>query len=392
MDLPTVADQICPNKYGRSTSYVRTNNKLIGLVFVLALSSVNIFKSLSFSQSQNHDLSTNIASAPSTSAKDQAREVEDKESSANPEQLIQDTSAKQPIAWLMTFPNSGTSYTSRLIATVTGTHTATNYGTELITQDRKKWKEGVLVDWVGDSLNRTVNSPTRGYTLTKTHCGGYCFDCLAKRMNPSAFTKACATGEQAIQNAESGKFQLVKSYTDIEKVGRAVHIIRDPFDNIVARFHCHLKKNGPSSLEKYPNKYPNTRDGFRKYCHDMGRRWRVKEEKSAAYNDLFEWIKDVPCHSDFFRYIQWHNLAFATIAELDIPSMTMNYENYSSDFNSTKNDLLQFLRQDEVNHPPSFITGKTYRHYYTKREIYAISLMFDKLAHPETRKMTQHYF
>ena len=102
-------------------SYVRTNNKLIGLVFVLALSSVNIFKSLSlsFGQSQNHDLSTNIASVPSTSAKDQAREVEDKESSANPEQLNQDTSAKQPIAWLMTFPNSGTSYTSRLVATVT---------------------------------------------------------------------------------------------------------------------------------------------------------------------------------------------------------------------------------------------------------------------------------
>ncbi len=59
-----------------------------------------------------------VASAPQFSpskGKDMIMKVVDDET-ANREQKIQDTSAQQPIAWLMTFPNSGTSYTSRLVA------------------------------------------------------------------------------------------------------------------------------------------------------------------------------------------------------------------------------------------------------------------------------------
>ena len=337
---------------------------------------------------------------------------------ANQEQIIQDTSAQQPIAWLMTFPNSGTTYTSFLVATVTGTNTATNYGTELQAQGVKSHGKillnhasaSVLTDtdshipvWneynrVGDSFQRTIiNPPTKGYILTKTHCGGYCFECFVKSQientkDPRAFTKACATGQHVIQNSNIGKLQAVEAHTDIEKVGRAVHIIRDPFDNVVARFHFHVKTLKGKNKSETLARYPSTRDGFRKFCHDLGRNWTTKEEESMIYNDLFDWIKDVPCHSDFFRYIQWHNLAFATSAEMGIPSMKLHYESYSSDFNKTKDELLQFLYQDEVNPPPSFITGKTYRQYYTKGEIYAVSIMFDKLAHPETKRFTRHYF
>jgi len=103
-------------------------------------------------------------------------------------------------------------------------------------------------------------------------------------------------------------------------------------------------------------------------------------------------IKDVPCHSDFFRYIQWHNLAFATTADLGIPSKIILYEDYANNFNKTKDELLQFLQQDEVYDYPSFVAGKTYRHYYTEEEIDAVSIMFSKLGHQETRNKTQHYF
>ena len=305
---------------------------------------------------------------------------------ANQEQIIQDTSAQQPIAWLMTFPNSGTTYTLYLVATVTGMNTATNYGHDPEAQGVKSHaiilnhaSDSVLTDtadghipvwsgynWVGDPLKRTMNPPTKGYILTKTHCGGYCFECFVKSQiehtrDPRAFTKACATG-QLVQNSTIGKLQTVEAHTNnITKIGRAVHIIRDPFDNVVSRFQYHLKKLEAKNESETLARYPSTRDGFRKFCHDLGRKWTVKEEEeSLIYSDLFEWIKDVPCHSDFFRYIQWHNLAFATTAELGIPSMVLHYENYSSDFNKTKEELLRFLYQDEVNPPPSFIAGKTF--------------------------------
>ena len=362
-----------------------------------------------------------VASAPQFSpskGKDMIMKVVDDET-ANREQKIQDTSAQQPIAWLMTFPNSGTTYTLHLVATVTGMNTATNYGQEPDAQSVKSHaiilnhaSDSVLTDtdtdghipvWsgynlVGDPLKRTMNPPTKGYILTKTHCGGYCFECFVKSQiehtrDPRAFTRACATG-QLVQNSTIGKLQAVKAHTqNIKKIGRAVHIIRDPFDNVVSRFQYHLKKLQANNESETLARYPSTRDGFRKFCHDLGRKWTAKEEEeSLIYSDLFEWIKDVPCHSDFFRYIQWHNLAFATSAELGIPSMKLHYESYSSDFNKTKDELLQFLYQDEVNPPPSFIPGKTYRQYYTKGEIYAVSIMFDKLAHPETKRFTRHYF
>ena len=46
-----------------------------------------------------------------------------------------DNNEDQRIAWLMSFPNSGTSYTSYLIRTVTLTNTASNYGHESVTED-----------------------------------------------------------------------------------------------------------------------------------------------------------------------------------------------------------------------------------------------------------------
>ena len=70
--------------------------------------------------------SNDVASAPQFSpskGKDMIMKVDDETTANQQEQKIQDTSAQQPIAWLMTFPNSGTTYTLYLVATVTGMNT-----------------------------------------------------------------------------------------------------------------------------------------------------------------------------------------------------------------------------------------------------------------------------
>lgn len=91
-------------------------------------------------------------------------------------------------------------------------------------------------------------------------------------------------------------------------------------------------------------------------------------------------------------YIQWHNLAFITNWNLRIPSLILHYENYTSNFNQTKNKLLDFLEQDEIHEPPLFETGKSYREYYTDDEVQRVSQMFTKLALSETWTHTKHYF
>ena len=54
--------------------------------------------------------------------------------------------------------------------------------------------------------------------------------------------------------------------------------------------------------------------------------------------------------------------------------------------------LLEFLEQDGINEAPLFVTGKTYREYFTEEEIQAVSTMFSKLALDKTWNHVKHYF
>jgi hypothetical protein len=158
---------------------------------------------------------------------------------------------------------------------------------------------------------------------------------------------------------------------------------------MLARFH--LQRNKFS--QKLMDKYPNTPEGFRDYCNnDLGKKYRAKETSFSPFKEICDSIKNVPCHSDFFRYIQWHNLAFEATAKQNLPTMTIHYERFTDNFNKTKDDLLKFLEQREVNEPPTFITGKTYRNYYTDKDIAAVKLIFSKLAQKDTWDQTKQYF
>lgn len=84
------------------------------------------------------------------------------------------------IAWLMSFPNSGTSYTSKLIRHVSLTRTASNYGNE------ERGAVGLSVAVFSDQptgpfyqnafIHPEYTLP-QNYALTKTHCGCRCEMC-----------------------------------------------------------------------------------------------------------------------------------------------------------------------------------------------------------------------
>ncbi|KAL9188749.1 hypothetical protein ACHAXT_007127 [Thalassiosira profunda] len=284
----------------------------------------------------------------------------------------------------MSFPNSGTSYTSELVRTATRQKTASNYRTEDAGATVAVFRDSPSGPfWTEFEDEETAPElPTGGYLLTKTHCGGYCFRCPPDKYleTPRSFVKKCLEGDRV--KDDDGETHVDSYGKDL--VARAVHVVRDPFDNIVSRFHL-ARKN----TEKYAV-FPSTREGFLDFCASLGERFREREQ---AHSDIFdEAALAIPCHADFFRYMQWHNLAFFTTWDLNIPSLVLHYEDYTNNRQETQDSLLEFLEQDAVSEPSPFQKGKTYRHYFTDAEIAAVEDMFSKLAFRETLENTQHYF
>lgn len=165
--------------------------------------------------------------------------------------------------------NSGTSYTLDLTKTATGKRTATNYGGSSGVASESE-SVSVFVGTGGpfwhDSMSNRVTKPTRGYVLTKTHCGGYCNQyCPSGKYHIEdhwVFLQQCLKSNYRVR-LPGGKLKEVKGSYNKDLVARAVHLIRDPFDNIVSRYHDGLvKKNDTASLAMFPK----SKEGVSVYC------------------------------------------------------------------------------------------------------------------------------
>jgi hypothetical protein len=309
----------------------------------------------------------------------------------------QNSSLWPGVAWLMSFPNSGTSYTGALVRSSSSTATATNYGSDNTVNQRSK----TLFDWspVGpfmtDPVNGKLDLPKNGtYVLTKTHCGGYCFGCPPKHFvqTQAQFRDDCLTSD--FLDVFGGK---QKAMYDASIVDKAVHLVRDPFDNVVSRFH--LKRNQKQSNATWLAVYPNSIEGFRIFCAYVNTRLHAAEEKvpvvgeKSNVNVLVKYREKIPCYSDFVRYVLWHNLAIETIDELGIEHMTLYYENYGSNHRETTAKLFQFLGLTLESEGEQFRgTERYYRGYFTSDEIEAVQEMVKDIASKETWNLLSHYF
>lgn len=143
------------------------------------------------------------------------------------------------VAWLMSFPNSGTSFTSKLVRHSTRTHTATNYGEENIDETKgesvpvfSNHTEGPF--WT-DPLSHPEYEEPLDFVLTKTHCGGRCEKCGPSKYveNPHLFLKDCLSGKRGYRVGK-GNTVFEDVFYNPDLVARAVHLIRNPFDNVVS--------------------------------------------------------------------------------------------------------------------------------------------------------------
>ena len=302
-----------------------------------------------------------------------------------------------PVAWLMSFPNSGTTYTNLLVRTVSGFNTATNYGNDYGSGTNVpifgNMPDGPYYSGDPDKDETQYTIPTSGYLLSKTHCGSYCAYCLPKvyLSDANKFAMDCSKSTRAGHPNEQGQVQLVPGSYNNTIVKKAVHLIRDPLDNIVARFHHGRKKLDRQNL---PQKYPLSKEGFREMCHDLDTQYYNATIASSAYKKVLDILDEIPCHAEFFRYIQWHNLAFMTtsVDALDLPTLILHYENYTYNYDETVELLHHFLGLERKYDPPLFVTGKVYKDYFEEGEFEAVMTMFRRLASNRTWEHMRHYF
>ena len=340
---------------------------------------------------------------------------------------------------VMSFPNSGTSFTLELVAAASNMSMATNYG----------WEQAGAVIYNDNTNNISSNStenstgpigisvpifptdtPAKGpfwiqplekhprvAVLTKTHCGGYCHDCRPYKSveTPHSFMMHCAMSEvQRIKtivrstnstngtasNGTDGEITGVEEEEvvtehhvyDYNYIDRAVHLFRDPMDNMVSRYHLGVHKVVKENRTELVERYTYNAEGFSNFCWD---KTYFHEERSESHidQDVLQLIYDVPCHMDLFRYIQWHNLAFIVTDDyLNLPTHIVHYEDYSSNMEGTLQLLLDFLELPNTGAEYPFQSGKSYRDYFTEDQIARMRTATMMLASPLTWYHLERYF
>ena len=299
------------------------------------------------------------------------------------------------IAWLMTFPNSGTSYTTQLVREATKTVSASNYADDTLEGEmgvRDPVFEGALDGpfWTNSEESRDYTKPTE-YVITKTHCGIRCNMCPPEKYAETTYSfrsKCFVTKYLKFYEETSNMDRFFASY-EPDRLTKAIHLFRDPFDNIVSRFH--MEREDPYKLAA---QYSNSREGFREFCKESDSLFSANEKRVLFLSqELIEIMKDVPCHSDFLRYVEWHNLAFVTTRDLQLNTHLLHYDWYNTDFEGTVKGLLDFLElsvhKNGVFTP--FIKGKEYD-YFTPEEKRAVAKAFKMMASPDTWSQTKQYF
>lgn len=298
------------------------------------------------------------------------------------------------IAWLMSFPNSGTTYTSHFIRKTTGTRTATNYAELRLSRNvllglETKESIPVFADQPTGPFWNDGNEtrPTSGFVLTKNHCGAPCLWCRPEQYTQMIhhFRHRCLRSDKL--SVVNGTKTIDKVFYPPTRVAKAVHLVRDPLDNIVSRFR-YERTNGRSALG-----FNSTKEDFRAYCSAMNKEF-LSDMKRGRYVEPFvrKRIENIPCHAEIVKWVEWHNMAFIVTRELNLESMVLHYEDYSTRFENVTSELLTFLKQEAIEAPPVFHAFKEYKGYFTQEERETVAMAVRIMALRETWSHVSRYF
>ena len=308
------------------------------------------------------------------------------------------------IAWLMSFPNSGTTYTLDMVKITSQRAVATNYGQELISSSDNDDEENVEYSisihgqhpegpyWSGlSSSSDEDNFPLPDkYVMTKTHCLRTFVE-----VPSNEFLDQCTVSVARIPP----KPDWQEVTYEASRVAKAIHLIRNPFHNIISRYHHDKGKKHHEGI--WLKDHDEDKRGFDEWCK-MGDE-RDKNEFLQSDHTYFinnddgqVVVPKAPCRGEFYKYIHWHNSVpkALTLIPHDVPTLTVHYEDYTNAFNTTVDRILDFLELDRAGDPASyqFSARSDYGDYYTEEEQAEIKTLLQKVASNHTWNLIQHYF
>lgn len=220
------------------------------------------------------------------------------------------------------------------------------------------------------------------YILVKTHCGGYCDNCPPEGflLSNESFVTHCATTSTSA--AGKPRVNAVYNYTIVEK---AVHLIRNPFDNLLSRIH--LARNSGKGL---PN---DDAEAYKEWCSRIDRMYPEAYHNSSLFDpSIQELFAELPCFSEWFRYVTFHNHVVQMLSTMKIPSRNLYYEQYfGAEYNQTVSNLLDFLELKPVARPLVF-KEHSYAHLFSEPEARAALALVQAIASHACWDLLKHYF
>jgi hypothetical protein len=319
-----------------------------------------------------------------------------------------DKPEKPAIVWLMSYPNSGTSYTMTMVERASNRSTATNYGVEVTSKEpgissipvNEDHPEGPYWEGLSGKLGTPRELPDN-YVLTKTHCSGRCVHCGPDEyvVDTQEFLEGCT--RTSARTAEHRGFQVrrVQAKHEPDRVARMVHLIRNPFANVVARFHLerrHLVRADPDKAEALSNDAA----GFAKWCQTLDEEHAVAEPNFFTAEQLAIY-RQAPCRGEFYKYTQWHNRV-NDITPLvgpgsksgsgSPPVLIIHYEDYASNLQETADQLLKFLELPLVAPIRPFRELPDYSDHFSRADIKAVKALVRNVASEHTYKLVERYF
>ena len=300
------------------------------------------------------------------------------------------------ILWLMAWPESGEAYIAETIQRVSNRSIATNHG-ELVTLPKffsipiyPLHNEGPYWEGLAGQFGNKIRRLPERHVLTVTHCSSKCFlGCPPKEYyseSESSFSKQCATTTARVApNAEIATFQY-----SMDRVSKAIHVIRNPFHNVIQRFFKEREKRVDDAefLEEYPDL---PKKGFQKWCAVMDDKYEMEDAKvySKAHLKL---AKKSLCHAEFYKYVQWHNHAFETTKHLEHTTVVYYEDFYDATFEKTIDKVVDMLDLERVDTPYAFSPPHDYTRFYSLEMRKSIRNFVKALASKETWEHLKHFF
>ncbi|CAB9513588.1 expressed unknown protein [Seminavis robusta] len=321
------------------------------------------------------------------------------------------------IVWLMSYPNSGTSYTMTMVSRASNRAIASNYGREVTEPPtfNTPLYPGEDWSWNGPFYKPDPRKPLPDdYVLVKTHCGGRCTLCGPDRyvMTEKDFFDECRRGSglfpkevqkrvkemqppsssNALSSTVHEGFQIVHYNASLVK--KAIHLYRNPFDNIVSRFHLERIHWAAKKMEREIKRYTNDAEGFQRWCKDSNAEYGPKPNKPNKFlpKDVVRLMQGVPCHGEIYRYTQWHNLANAVINHNNKTNLIIHYENYDKKWNETAGKILDFLHLEMQGTNKDFSARHDYDPYFTPTQRSAAKALMQRVATKAVWRQLERYF